>query len=146
MRNVVERVHHKEAMDPSLADPYMMEIGHYCQSILHSLPLLEGTIVGGEMSHGGESSHVVESTRDRAQQGRRARRRPTSETTLRVEDPDELPVVPEPTLSNLPPVQTPEPEPEQPPEPQPDRHPPICRIYTRRQKKAIGTLEPSSAL
>ncbi|KAG9450588.1 hypothetical protein H6P81_010553 [Aristolochia fimbriata] len=53
-------------MDPSLADPYMMEIGHYCQSILHSLPLLEGTIVGGEMSRGSEHSHVVKPTRDRA--------------------------------------------------------------------------------
>ncbi|KAG9458379.1 hypothetical protein H6P81_002887 [Aristolochia fimbriata] len=117
VQNVIERVQRRKAMDPSLADPYMMEIGHYCKSILHSLSLLEGTIVRGEMSHGGEPSHVVEPTRDRAQRGRRARRLPTSETTLRIEDPDELPVVPEPTVQDLPPVQTPEPEPEQPPEP-----------------------------
>ncbi|KAG9447274.1 hypothetical protein H6P81_013402 [Aristolochia fimbriata] len=144
--NVVERVHRREAMDPSLADPYMMEIGHYCQSILHNLSLLEGTIIRGEMSHGGEPSHVVEPTRDRAQRERRARRRPTSETTLRVEDSDELQVVSEPTVPDLPPVQTPEHEPEQPPKPEPSRHPPIRRIYTRRQKKTIGAPEPSSAL
>ncbi|KAG9442219.1 hypothetical protein H6P81_018073 [Aristolochia fimbriata] len=46
-QNVIERVKRREVMDPSLADPYMTEIGHYCQSIWHSLPLLEGTIVGG---------------------------------------------------------------------------------------------------
>ncbi|KAG9458309.1 hypothetical protein H6P81_002817 [Aristolochia fimbriata] len=147
VRNVVERVYCREAaMDPSLENPYLMEIGHYCQPILHSLPLLEGTIVGGEMSYGGEPSHVVEPTRDRAQRGRCARCRPTSETTTHCEDPDEVPVVPEPTVPDLPPVQTPEPEPEQPSKPEPSRHPPIRRIYTRRQKKAIGAPEPSSAL
>ncbi|KAG9458281.1 hypothetical protein H6P81_002789 [Aristolochia fimbriata] len=129
VRNVVEHVQCGEAMDPLLADPYMVEIGHYCQSILHSLPLLEGMIVGGDLSR-----------------GRRARRWSISETTLRVEDPDELPIISEPTVPDLLPVQTPELEPEQPPEPQPDRHPPICRIYTRRQKKAIGAPDPSSAL
>ncbi|KAG9458818.1 hypothetical protein H6P81_003326 [Aristolochia fimbriata] len=39
------------ALDPSSADPYLMEIGHYCQSVLHGLPLLEGVIVGGDVSH-----------------------------------------------------------------------------------------------
>ncbi|KAG9459290.1 hypothetical protein H6P81_003798 [Aristolochia fimbriata] len=104
VRNVVERVDCREAMDPSSADPYLMEIGHYCQSVLHNLPLLEGTIVGGEMSHAGEPSHVVEPTKDRAPRGRRARRRPTSETTkttTRVEDPDEVPVVAEPMVPDL---------------------------------------------
>ncbi|KAG9458829.1 hypothetical protein H6P81_003337 [Aristolochia fimbriata] len=104
VRNVIERVQHRESMDPSLENPYMMEIGHYCQLILHSLPLLEGTIVGGDLSCGGEPSHVVEPTRDRAQWGRRTRRRPTSDTTLRVEDPDELPVLPKPMVPDLPPV------------------------------------------
>ncbi|KAG9458854.1 hypothetical protein H6P81_003362 [Aristolochia fimbriata] len=146
VRNVVERVNCREAMDPLLADPYLMEIGHYCQLVLHSFPLLEVTIVGEEMSHVDEPSHMVEPTRDRAPQGRHARRRPTSETTTRVEDPDEVPVVPEPMMLDLPPEQTPEREPEQPPEPEPSRHPPIRRIYTRRQKKAIGAPEPSSAL
>ncbi|KAG9451405.1 hypothetical protein H6P81_011370 [Aristolochia fimbriata] len=146
VRNVIEHVQRREVMDPLLAYPYIMEVGHYRQSILHSLPLLEGTIVGGDLSHGGEPSHVVEPTIDRAQRGRRARRRPTFETTLRVEDPDELLVVPEPTVLDLPPVQTPEPQPEQPPEPQPDRHPPIHRIYTRRHNKELGAPKPSSTL
>ncbi|KAG9453176.1 hypothetical protein H6P81_006080 [Aristolochia fimbriata] len=154
VRNVVELVNHREALDPLSADPYLMEIGHYCQSVLHSLPLLEGAIVGGDVSHAGEPSHVVEPARDRAPRSRRARRRPTAETTTRVEDSDEVPAVPEPTVPDLPPEQTPDPEPdqpleppqEQPQEPEPSRHPPIRRIYTRRQKKAIGAPEPSSAL
>ncbi|KAG9447268.1 hypothetical protein H6P81_013396 [Aristolochia fimbriata] len=89
-----------------------MEIGHYCQSILHSLLLLEGTIVGGEMSHASEPSHVVEPTRVRTQRVLRARRRPTFETSTRVEDPDEVPVVPELTVPDVPPKHTPELEPE----------------------------------
>ncbi|KAG9453155.1 hypothetical protein H6P81_006059 [Aristolochia fimbriata] len=148
--NVVERVNHSEALYPSSADPYLMDIGHYCQSVLHCLPLLEGAIVGGDVSHVGEPSHVVEPARDRAPRGRRARRRPTAETKTRVEDFDEVPAVLEPTVPDLPPEQTPDPEPDQPlerpPEPEPSRHPPIRRIYTRRQKKAIGAPEPSSSL
>ncbi|KAG9458889.1 hypothetical protein H6P81_003397 [Aristolochia fimbriata] len=101
--NVVERVNHREALYPSSADPYLMEIGHYCQSVLHSLPLLEGAIVGGDVSHAGEPSHVVEPARDRAPRGRRARRRPTAEMTTRVEDSDEVPAVLEPTVPDLPP-------------------------------------------
>ncbi|KAG9450011.1 hypothetical protein H6P81_009976 [Aristolochia fimbriata] len=134
VRNVVERVNHREALDPSSADPYLMEIGHYYQSVLHSLPLLEGAIVDGEVSHAGEPSHVVEQTRDRAPWERRPRRRPTSETTTRVEDPDEVPAAPEPMVQDLPPEQTPELEPNQPTEPEPSRHPLIQMIYTRRQK------------
>ncbi|KAG9453769.1 hypothetical protein H6P81_006673 [Aristolochia fimbriata] len=30
VRNVVERVNRREALYPSSADPYLMEIGHYC--------------------------------------------------------------------------------------------------------------------
>ncbi|KAG9453319.1 hypothetical protein H6P81_006223 [Aristolochia fimbriata] len=114
VRNVVERVNHREALDPLSADPYLMEIGHYCQSVLHSLPLLEGAIVGGDVSHAGEPSHVVEPARDRAPRRRRARRRPTTETTTRVEDSDEVPAVSEPTVPDLPPEQTLDPEPDQP--------------------------------
>ncbi|KAG9440447.1 hypothetical protein H6P81_020612 [Aristolochia fimbriata] len=145
------RVNYREALGPSSADSYLMEIGHYCQSVLHSLPLLEGAIVGGDVSHASETSHVVEPARDRAPQRRRARHWPTAETTTRVEDSDEVPAVPEPTVPDLPPEQTPDPEPDQPLEPpqeqpQPSRHPPIRRIYTRRQKKSIGAPKPSSAL
>ncbi|KAG9444810.1 hypothetical protein H6P81_016150 [Aristolochia fimbriata] len=83
-------------------------------SILHSLPLLEGAIVDGDVSNAGEPSHMVEPTRDRAPRGRRARRWPTFETTTHVEDSDEVPAVPEPTVPDLPPEQTPKPEPDQP--------------------------------
>ncbi|KAG9458400.1 hypothetical protein H6P81_002908 [Aristolochia fimbriata] len=135
VRNVVERVNHREALDPYL-------------------PLLEGAIVGGDVSHAGEPSHVVDPASDRAPRRRRARRRPTAETMTHVEDSDKVPAVSEPTVPDLPPEQTPDPEPdqpleppqEQPQEPEPSRHPPIRRIYTRRQKKAIGAPEPSSAL
>ncbi|KAG9440249.1 hypothetical protein H6P81_020414 [Aristolochia fimbriata] len=161
VRNVVERVNHRAALYPSSTDPHWLEIGHYCQSVLHSLPLLEGAIVGGDESHAGEPSHVVEPARDRAPRRRRARRRPTAEMTTPVEDSDKVPAVPEPTVLDLPPQQTPDTEPgppleqpleqpiEQPieqPQEEPNRHPPIRRIYTRRQKKAIGAPEPSSAL
>ncbi|KAG9442210.1 hypothetical protein H6P81_018064 [Aristolochia fimbriata] len=86
--------------------------------------------------------------------GRRARCRPTAEMTSRVEDVDEVRNVTEPTVLDLSPEQTPDPEPdqpleqplEQPQELEPSRHPPIRRIFTRRQKKAIGAPEPSSAL
>ncbi|KAG9454407.1 hypothetical protein H6P81_007311 [Aristolochia fimbriata] len=123
VQNVIERVQCSEGMDPLLVDPYMMEIGNYCQSILHSLPLLEGMIVGGDLSLGGEPSHVVEPTKGRTQQGRCARRQPTSEMTLRVEDPAELPVVSEPTVLELQAKLPLEPQPELPPEPQPDLPP-----------------------
>ncbi|KAG9458796.1 hypothetical protein H6P81_003304 [Aristolochia fimbriata] len=157
VRNVVERVNHRAALYPSSMDPHWLEIGHYCQSVLHSLPLLEGAIVGGDVSHAGEPSHVVEPARDRAPRRRRARRRPTAETTTRVEDSDKVPAVPEPTVLDLPPEQTPDTEPDPPleqpleqpieqPQEEPSHHPPIRRIYTRRQKKAIGAPEPSSAL
>ncbi|KAG9458239.1 hypothetical protein H6P81_002747 [Aristolochia fimbriata] len=150
VRNVVERVNHREVLDPSSTNPYLMETGHYCQSVLHSLPLLEGAIVGGDVSHAGEPSHVVNPAKDRAPRGRRARRRPTVRRRLRVEDSDEVPAVPEPTVPDLSPEQTPDPEPDQPleqsQEPEPRRHPPIRRIYTIRQKKAIGAPEPSFAL
>ncbi|KAG9458858.1 hypothetical protein H6P81_003366 [Aristolochia fimbriata] len=66
VRNVVERVNHRAALYPSSTNPHWLEIGHYCQSVLHSLPLLEGAIVGGDVSHAGEPSHVVEPARDRA--------------------------------------------------------------------------------
>ncbi|KAG9450308.1 hypothetical protein H6P81_010273 [Aristolochia fimbriata] len=126
-------------------------------SVLHSLPLLEGEIVGGDVSHAGEPSQVVEPARDRAPRRRRARRWPTTETTTCVEDSDEVPAVPEPTELDLPPEQTPDTEPgpplEQPleqPIEQPQEklscHLPIRRIYIRRQKKTIGAPEPSSAL
>ncbi|KAG9442052.1 hypothetical protein H6P81_017906 [Aristolochia fimbriata] len=67
---------------------------------------------------------------------------------------DEVPAVQSLTVLDLPPEQTPDTEPsppleqplEQPEEPEPSRHPPIRRIYTGRQKKAIGAPEPSSAL
>ncbi|KAG9450574.1 hypothetical protein H6P81_010539 [Aristolochia fimbriata] len=125
-----------------------------CRSVLHSLPLLEGAHVGGDVSHAGEPSLVVEPARERAPRQRRARRRPTAQTTTRVEDFDEVPAVLEPTMLDLPPEQTPDTEPsppleqplEQLEEPEPSRHPPIRRIYTRRQKKAIGAPEPSFAL
>ncbi|KAG9444900.1 hypothetical protein H6P81_016240 [Aristolochia fimbriata] len=45
VRNMIERVQCAEGVDPSLAVPYMMEIGNYYQSILHSLLLLDGTII-----------------------------------------------------------------------------------------------------
>ncbi|KAG9449362.1 hypothetical protein H6P81_009327 [Aristolochia fimbriata] len=114
VRNVVERVNRREALYPSSTDPYLMEIGHYCQSVLDSLSLLEGAIVDRDVPHAGELSHVVEPTRDRAPRGRRVRRRPTSETTTRVEDSDEVPSVSKSIVSDLPPKQTPEPEPDQP--------------------------------
>ncbi|KAG9458880.1 hypothetical protein H6P81_003388 [Aristolochia fimbriata] len=41
---------------------------------LHNFPLLEGMIIGGHLSRGGEPSHVVKPTQDRAQRGRHARR------------------------------------------------------------------------
>ncbi|KAG9453161.1 hypothetical protein H6P81_006065 [Aristolochia fimbriata] len=146
VRNVVERLNHRAALYPSSKDPHWLEIGHYCQSVLHSLPLLEGAIVGGDESHA-----------ERALRRRRARRRPTAEMTTRVKDSDEVLAVPEPTVLDLPPRQTRDTEPgpplEQPlkqpikqPQEEPSRHPPIRRIYTRRQKKAIGAPEPSSAL
>ncbi|KAG9444778.1 hypothetical protein H6P81_016118 [Aristolochia fimbriata] len=157
VRNVVERVNHRADLYPSSTDPHWLEIGHYCQSVLYNLPLLEGAIVGGDESHAGEPSHVVEPAKDRAPRRRRARRRPTAEMTTRVEDFDEVRAIPEPTLLDLPPQQTPDTEPgppleqplEQPieqPQEEPNRHPPIRRIYTRRQKKTIGAPEPSSAL
>ncbi|KAG9458305.1 hypothetical protein H6P81_002813 [Aristolochia fimbriata] len=146
VQNMVERVNRTEALDPSSINPSEMEIKHYCQSVLHSLPLLEGAIVDRDVLHASEPSHVVEPARDRAPRGRRARRRPTAEMTTRVEDSDEVPAVPEPMVHYLPPEQTPEAEPDQPPETEPSRHPPIGRIYTRSQKKAIGATEPSSAL
>ncbi|KAG9444513.1 hypothetical protein H6P81_015853 [Aristolochia fimbriata] len=105
VRNVVERVNYREALYPSSADPYLMEIGHYCQSVLHSLPLLEGAIVDGDVSHAGEPCHVVEPARDRAPRARRARHHPTVETTTPVEDSDEVPAVPEPMVPDLPPEQ-----------------------------------------
>ncbi|KAG9450276.1 hypothetical protein H6P81_010241 [Aristolochia fimbriata] len=130
VRNVVEHVNHRDALDPSSTYPYLMEIGHYCQSVLHSLPLLEGAIVGGDVSHAG--------------------RRPTGETTTSVSRTRRGSTVLEPTVPDLPLAETPTPEPDQPlkqpQEPEPSRHPPIRRIYTRRQKKAIGAPEPSSAL
>ncbi|KAG9442184.1 hypothetical protein H6P81_018038 [Aristolochia fimbriata] len=140
VRNVVERVNHKAAIYPSSTDPHWLEIGQYCQSVLHSLPLLEGAHVGGDVSHAGEPSHVVEPARERAPRQRHARRRPTAQTTTRVEDSDEVPALPEPTVQDLPPEQTPDTEPsppleqflEQPEEPEPSRHPPTRRIYTRR--------------
>ncbi|KAG9450291.1 hypothetical protein H6P81_010256 [Aristolochia fimbriata] len=98
VRNVVERVNHR----PS-TDPHWLEVGHYCQSVLHSLPLLEGAMVDGDVSHASEPSHMVEPARDRAPRGRCARRRPTAETTTRVEDSDEVRNVPKPTVLNLPP-------------------------------------------
>ncbi|KAG9458437.1 hypothetical protein H6P81_002945 [Aristolochia fimbriata] len=131
VRNVVERVNRTEVFDTSSVNSSVLEIRHYCQLVLHSLPLLERVIVDRDVSHAGESSHVVEPTRDKAPRGCRARRRPTAETTTHVEDFDEVPAVPEPTVPDLPPEQTPEPEPDQPPEPEPSRHPPIRRIYTR---------------
>ncbi|KAG9454910.1 hypothetical protein H6P81_007814 [Aristolochia fimbriata] len=48
-------------------------------------------------------SHVVEPARDRAPRGHRARRRPTTEMTTRVEDSDEVLAVPKPTVPDLPP-------------------------------------------
>ncbi|KAG9446500.1 hypothetical protein H6P81_012628 [Aristolochia fimbriata] len=128
VRNVVERVNHRATLYPSSTDPHWLEIEHYCQSVLHSLPLLEGAIISGDVSH-------------------------AAETTTRVEDSDEVPAVPEPTVLDLPPEQTPDTEPspplEQPleqPQEEPNRHPPFRKIYTRRHKKAIGAPEPSSAL
>ncbi|KAG9447242.1 hypothetical protein H6P81_013370 [Aristolochia fimbriata] len=64
VRNVVERVNHRAALYPSSTDPHWLEIGQYCQSVLHSLPLLEGAIVGEDESHAGEPSHVVELARE----------------------------------------------------------------------------------
>ncbi|KAG9450527.1 hypothetical protein H6P81_010492 [Aristolochia fimbriata] len=101
--NVVERVNSTEVFDPSSVNPSVLEIRHYCQSVLQSLPLLEGAIVDRDVSHAGEPSHVVEPTRDRAPRGRRARRRPTAEMMIRVEDSDKVSAVPEPMVSNLPP-------------------------------------------
>ncbi|KAG9458622.1 hypothetical protein H6P81_003130 [Aristolochia fimbriata] len=153
VRNVVERVNHRAALYLSSTNPLWLEIGQYCQSVLHSLPLLEGAIVGGDESHAGEPSYVGEPARERAPRQRRARRRPTAQTTTRVEDYDEVPAVPESTVLHLPREQTPDTEPsppfEQPleqPQEEPSRHPPIRRIYTRKQKKAIGAPEPSFAL
>ncbi|KAG9458618.1 hypothetical protein H6P81_003126 [Aristolochia fimbriata] len=136
VRNMVERVNHRAALYPSSIDPHWLDIGHYCQSVLHSLPLLEGAIVDGDVSHAGEPSHVVEPARDRAPRERRARRWPTAEMTTRVESSDEVPAVLEPTVLDLPPEQTPDLEPDQPlvqpleqhQEPEPSRHPPIRRI------------------
>ncbi|KAG9458380.1 hypothetical protein H6P81_002888 [Aristolochia fimbriata] len=107
-----------------------------------------------EMCHMLVSLLTWSSQPERAPRQRRARRRPTAQTTTRVEDSDEVPAVPEPTVLDLPPEQTPDTEPspsleqplEQPQEPEPSRHPPIRRIYTRRQKNAIGAPEPSFAL
>ncbi|KAG9439870.1 hypothetical protein H6P81_020035 [Aristolochia fimbriata] len=141
VRSVIERMQRGEGMDPLLAVPYMMEIETYCLSILHSFSLLDGMIVGGDLSHGSESSHVVEPTRDSVRHGHRGRHRPTSKATLHVE----VYIVPEHADPKLQRVQTPEPQPELMPKPHPDS-PPICRIYTRRQKKTIGAPEPSSAL
>ncbi|KAG9450245.1 hypothetical protein H6P81_010210 [Aristolochia fimbriata] len=56
VRNVVERVNHRAALYPSSTDPHWLEIGQYCQSVLHSLPLLEGAIVGEDESPAGEPS------------------------------------------------------------------------------------------
>ncbi|KAG9446760.1 hypothetical protein H6P81_012888 [Aristolochia fimbriata] len=102
-RNVVERVNHRAALYPSFTDPHWLEIGHYCQSVLHSLPLLEGAIVGGDVSHAGEPSHVVELARERAPRRCPARHRPTAETTTRVKDSDEVPAIPKHTVLDLPP-------------------------------------------
>ncbi|KAG9458623.1 hypothetical protein H6P81_003131 [Aristolochia fimbriata] len=154
MRAWLASVNHRAALYPSSTDPHWLEIGQYSQSVLHSLPLLEGAIVGGDESHAGEPSYVGEPARERAPRQRRARRRPTAqERRLRVEDYDEVPAVPESTVLHLPRERTPDTEPsppfEQPleqPQEEPSRHPPIRRIYTRRQKKAIGAPEPSSAL
>ncbi|KAG9446692.1 hypothetical protein H6P81_012820 [Aristolochia fimbriata] len=110
VRNVVERVNHRAALYPSSTVPHWLEIGYYCQSVLHSLPLLEGAIVGGDESHAGEPSHMVEPAKDRAPRRRRARHRPTAEMTTPVEDSDEVPAVPEPTVLDLPPQQTPDTE------------------------------------
>ncbi|KAG9458241.1 hypothetical protein H6P81_002749 [Aristolochia fimbriata] len=52
--NVIEEVQHGEGMDSSLSVPHMREIGSYCQSILHSLLLLEGSITAGDLSRRGE--------------------------------------------------------------------------------------------
>ncbi|KAG9446387.1 hypothetical protein H6P81_012515 [Aristolochia fimbriata] len=146
VRNVVERVNHTEVLEPSPVNPSVLEIRHYCQSVLHSLPLLEGAIVDRDVSHPGEPSHVVEPTRDRAPQGRRARRRPTAEMTTRVEDSDEVPAVPEPMVPDLLPGQTLEPELDQPLqqplEPEPSCHPRIRRIYTRSKKKQLVHQSP----
>ncbi|KAG9457524.1 hypothetical protein H6P81_002032 [Aristolochia fimbriata] len=78
VRNVVERVNHRAALYPSSTDTHWLEIGHYCQSVLHNLPLLEGAIVGETSHMPGEPSHVVEPPREiELQRRRRARRRPT---------------------------------------------------------------------
>ncbi|KAG9458191.1 hypothetical protein H6P81_002699 [Aristolochia fimbriata] len=59
VQNVVERVNRREALDPSSANPYLMEIGHYYQSVLHCLPLLEGAIVDEDVSHAAISKPTV---------------------------------------------------------------------------------------
>ncbi|KAG9444956.1 hypothetical protein H6P81_016296 [Aristolochia fimbriata] len=140
VRNVVDRVNHREALDPSSVDPYLMEIGHYCQSMLHSLPLLEGAIVDGDVSHVSEPSHVVEPAREHhggVVQGvsLQLRRRLVSRT-------DEVPAVLEPTVPDLPPGHGRDrPEPlERAPlgAPEPSRHPPILRdLYKKAKKKQL---------
>ncbi|KAG9441681.1 hypothetical protein H6P81_017535 [Aristolochia fimbriata] len=130
-----------------VATPLDILLVSTCRSICRfiSPPPTETTIVYHARVYTEETLSRAEIEHN-TQEGRRARHRTTSETTLRVEDLAELPVILEPTVSELQPVQTPKPKPELPLEPQPDCHPPIHRIYTRRHKKAIGAPEPSSAL
>ncbi|KAG9458906.1 hypothetical protein H6P81_003414 [Aristolochia fimbriata] len=111
VRNVIELVEHREDRSP-----LMLEVSRYCQSILHSLPLLEGTITRGDLSLSGETSHVIELNRDRQRkQGRRTRHVPTTKMTLHVKDLVEPLILQEPTI--VPPIQ-PKHQPEQIPEPQ----------------------------
>ncbi|KAG9439721.1 hypothetical protein H6P81_019886 [Aristolochia fimbriata] len=99
VRNVIDHLENGEGMDTSLLLPHMLEASRYCRWILHSLPLSEGTITKGDLSRSGETSHVVEPTRDRQRrQARRARCVPSSETILHVEDRAEPPILREPTV------------------------------------------------
>ncbi|KAG9458177.1 hypothetical protein H6P81_002685 [Aristolochia fimbriata] len=140
------RVNHRAALYPSSTDPHWLEIGTRSSVRSPRSSTLGGSDVGGDVSHAGEPSHVVEPARERAPRQRRARRRPTAQTKTSVEDSDEVPAVPEPTVLDLPPEQTPDTEPsppleqplEQPEEPEPGRHPPIRRIYNEKAQKAIG--------
>ncbi|KAG9445175.1 hypothetical protein H6P81_016515 [Aristolochia fimbriata] len=82
-----------------------------------------------ETCHVGETSHIVKLTKDhQRRQGRQARRVPTSEMMLHVEDPAEPPILREPIVvpslkQERQPEQIPEPQPEQTPETQPEQTP-----------------------
>ncbi|KAG9452146.1 hypothetical protein H6P81_005050 [Aristolochia fimbriata] len=137
-------VNHRAALYPSSTHPHWLEIG---QDLVG--PVCGSSTLGGSdrraktKSHAGEPSYVGA--------GLQLERR------LRVEDYDEVPAAPKSTVLHLPrgghtdtepgpPFEQPLEQPIEQPQEEPSRHPPIRRIYTRRQKKAIGAPEPSSAL